>query len=138
MMRIRASSRGFTMIELMIVVMIIGILATIAIPNYFRFAKRAKEAVVVENMHMVQVAMEEFSIGQLGVYPQPADEPALKNLLPQSRYPDNPFTNAESAVVWNADPVVAGEFSIFNLPGGGYRLRGHGADALLNDIVAGE
>lgn len=126
------------MIELMIVVMIIGILATIAIPNYFRFAKRAKEAVVLENMHMVQVAMEEYSITRLGVYPQPADEAILKSLLPQNRYPDNPFTNAETAVVWNADPGLAGELSITNLPGGGYRLRGQGADAILQDIVAGD
>lgn len=126
------------MIELMIVVMIIGILAVIAIPNYFRFAKRAKEAVVTENMHMVQVAMEDFSVIQVGVYPVQADEAALKALLPQNRYPDNPFTNAETAVSWNADPAVSGEMAIYNLPGGGYMLRGQGADVLLNDIVAGD
>lgn len=137
-MRFRLNNKGFTIIELMIVVMIIGILTTIAIPNYFRFAKRAKEAVVLENMHMVHVAMEEYSVSQLGVYPQPADEPVLKSFLPQNSYPDNPFTNLETVVAWNADPGLAGEMSISNLPGGGYRLRGHGADVLLQDIVAGD
>ena len=126
------------MIELMIVVMIIGILAVIAIPNYFRFAKRAKEAVVTENMHMMQVAMEDYSVIQVGIYPQQADEAALKALLPQNNYPDNPFTNAETAVFWNADPGLAGEMAIHNLPGGGYMLRGHGAEVLLNDIVVGD
>jgi prepilin-type N-terminal cleavage/methylation domain-containing protein len=131
-------SKGFTIIELMIVIMVIGIIAAIAIPNYIKFAKRAKEAVVLENTHTVQLAMESFSVDRLGVYPQAADEAEVLLLLPNGRYPDNPFTNAETAVHWNADPVSPGEISIFNLPGGGYMLRPHGATALLNDIVVGD
>ena len=126
------------MIELMIVVTIIGIIAAIALPNYIRFAKRAKEAVVQQNMHTVQLAMESFSVDQLGVYPQAADEAALKTLLPQGSYPDNPFTKAETTVLWNADPGAPGEIGIFNLPGGGYRLRGRGVTVFLKDIVAGD
>jgi general secretion pathway protein G len=137
-MRIRTSSRGFTIIELMFVVMIIGIIAAITIPNYLKFAARAKEAVVQENMHTVQLAIESFAVAQLGVYPQPADEVALKALLPSASYPSNPFTNAETAVSWNADPGAAGEIGIFKLPGGGYRLRGRGTNGFLGDIVAGD
>lgn len=126
------------MIELMFVVVIIGIIAAIAIPNYIRFAKRAKEAVVQENMHTVQLAVEAFAVDQLGYYPEPADEAAVRALLPLGRYPDNPFTNAETSFFWNVDPVAPGEISIFNLPGGGYRLRGRGVTALLDDIVVGD
>jgi Tfp pilus assembly protein PilE len=126
------------MIELMIIVAIIGILAAIVLPNYIKFTKRAKEAVVKGNMHTMQLAIESFATEQVGVYPQEADEVALMTLLPQGRYPNNPFTNAETAVDWNADPVAAGEMGIFNLPGGGYRIRARGATAFLDDIVAGD
>ena len=137
-MRSGTESRGFTLIELMFVIVIIGIIATIAVVSYSRMAARAKGAVVHENMHTVHLAMEDFSVERLGVYPLPADEAALKALLNGGQYPDNPFTRAETVVVWNVDPGAAGDIGIFNLPGGGYRLRGQGADGFLTDVVVGD
>ena len=137
-MRIRTESKGYSMIELMFVVVILGIIAAITIPNYMKFTKRAKEVVVKENMHTVHVAIESFSIDQLGTYPHQADEAAFKALMPSGRYPNNPFTSNETVVVWEADPGAAGEIGIFNLPSGGYRVRGHGVAGLLDDIVVSD
>lgn len=56
----RLAYKGFTLIELMIVVAIIGILAAIAVPNFVKFQCRSKQSEAKTNLKSMYVAQESY------------------------------------------------------------------------------
>ena len=122
------NSKGFTLIELMIVVLIIGILAAIAIPNFVSMQDRAKEGSVKSNMHTLQLAVEDFAVQNDGTYPVAANSAAVTANLPGGANPDNPFTNAACAISWAAQVGVAGDLSVFPNSNTSYVIEGGAED----------
>jgi type IV pilus assembly protein PilA len=127
------NAKGFTLIELMIVVVIIGILAAIAIPNFISMQDRAKEGSVKANMHTVQLAIEDFAVQNDGTYPVAADDAAVQANLPNGVYPNNPFdTSVAMNMDWAAAPAASGDLgSSPAATTSGYNLRGFGKTGLL-------
>ncbi len=86
--RIRSNS-GLTLVELMVVVIIIGILATIAIPNLMEAQDKAKNANVVAAVQALASNIQIIAVDTGGIIPESAfdveDSGATKKLL-------NPFT----------------------------------------------
>lgn len=69
----RAGGRGFTLIELIVVVAIIGILATIAVPAMRTAPQRARESALKENLFTLRSCIDQFHADR-GRYPASLDE----------------------------------------------------------------
>lgn len=89
--------RGFTMIELLVSVVVVGILAGISVPNLMGAKQKALTASVKCNMKVCQVAAEQYAVDYAGTYP--ADPSNLLTYYPGgTSFPLNPITNQANEI----------------------------------------
>ena len=117
---------GFTLIELMIVMTIIGLLAAIAIPSYLRSVQKAKEAVLKEDLHTMRVSIDSYTVDKEKA-PQGLDDLVQAGYL--KTVPVDPITS-------RADTWIVGQtgtMTDINETQGGIDDVHSGAQALASD-----
>jgi len=108
------SDRGFTLLEIMIVMAIMGILITIAQPNLKQSIVRAREAVLREDLYQIRDALDQYYADN-GKYPG-----QLADLINQSEkaksylrgIPKDPFTGAADWITIALESEEGGVFDV--------------------------
>ena len=107
----RRLRRGFTLIELMVVMAIIGTLLAIVAPRYFGSVEHARETALKQDLAVMREAIGQFH-GDLGRYPDNLNELVAKRYL--KRIPVDPITERSDTwlAVAHPDPNVTGMYDI--------------------------
>ena len=93
--------RGFTLVELLVVMAIIATLLTIAVPRYFRSIQRSREAVLRQDLTSLRESIDKF-YGDTGKYPRTLQ--VLVDMHYLRGIPVDPIArSAEKWVVVNSD-----------------------------------
>ncbi len=103
MRSIRKQDAGFTLIELIIVMTIIGVLATLAIPSYVTAVKHAREAVLKEDLHVLRNAIDSYTMDKQKA-PQSLDDLVQDGYL--KVIPEDPMTHSKDTWVTDTSDAM--------------------------------
>jgi len=118
---------GFSLVELMIVVAVLGILAAIVVPQFQEHATQAKEAVAKDSLHILRGSIELYTVRHSGIPPgykndnpqtPPSDLDFCQQLVTEGHYisemPQNPFNKRQDIrTIGNSEafpPSATGQF----------------------------
>jgi general secretion pathway protein G len=102
--------KGFTLVELMVVLTVIALLLSVVVPDYVGRVKRAEEAVLQENLTLMRDALDKH-YADAGRYPKTLDDLVSKRYL--RSIPNDPLTQQASwHVIAPPDPEKGGVYDV--------------------------
>lgn len=117
-MRFKKNQKGFTLIEMMIVVAIISILATIAMPNFQKALIRARETNLRRTLFVLRDTIDQHYADQ-GSYPESLEDLVNGNYI--RTVPPDPMTGTDATWI-TTPPEVGFEGSVFDVHSGSNRV----------------
>lgn len=97
--RVRRALRGFTLVELLVVLAILAFLLSVAVPRYFGSLDRSKETVLRENLFQVRESLDKY-FSDTGKYPDKIEDLVTRHYLRSA--PIDPVTG--STTTWLVVP----------------------------------
>ena len=119
-----SDASGFTLIELMVVVSIVGILVTLAITSYRISVLKAKEAVLREDLFVMRDVLDKYYADH-GNYP-----PQLQDLVEKEylrKLPVDPFTDSSDSWVEMLATGASGDSGVYDVHSGSDRVALNGS-----------
>lgn len=94
---------GFTLVELVVVLSIIGILLMLAVPRYATSIKNAREAVLKEDLHVMRAAIDSYTMDKQKA-PQSLDDLVQEGYL--KSIPEDPMTHSKDTWSTNTSDAM--------------------------------
>jgi general secretion pathway protein G len=111
----RKGTSAFTLIELIVVMAIVALLVSIAVPRYFQSIERSKEAVLRQNLATMRDALDQF-LGDQGRFPDSIDELVAKRYL--RSVPLDPITDSRETWIVVPPPADSGRSGAYDVRSG--------------------
>lgn len=107
--------RGFTLVELMVVMAVIATLLTLAVPRYFDHLDKAREATLRESLGVMREAIDKYK-ADTGNYPESIEELVKRRYL--RRVPVDPLTERADSWIVVAPPDGTAQNQMWDVQSG--------------------
>ena len=101
------SKAGFTLVEIMIVVAIIGLLAAIAIPNFVRARKQSMRSICINNLRIIDGAKQQWATENKGKDTDAPDSDILRVYCKNDKWPQCPGGGNYDPKTIAEDPICS-------------------------------
>ena len=104
-MILRKKTAGFTLVEIMIVVAIIGLLAAIAIPNFVQARSTTRKNTCINNLRLIDAAKEQYALENNKDSTTTPDSTDVDDYMKGAEYPTCPDSGTYTIGAIGTDPT---------------------------------